>query len=99
MESDETQPRSSASPSFVRRPAAMRLVQAAASLCWIVYGVLLHAGPVIVANLIVTSLAGFSAWQMRQAPDAEVSLRSCGSRSSPPFARTPLGLAQLFALG
>jgi hypothetical protein len=60
---------------FVRRPAAMRLVQAAASLCWIVYGVRLHAVPIIVANLIVTSLALFSAWRIMQAPSAEVSLR------------------------
>jgi uncharacterized protein with PQ loop repeat len=38
----------------------MRWVQAAAALCWITYGVLLHATPVIVANLIVASLAVIS---------------------------------------
>jgi Bacterial inner membrane protein len=60
---------------LVRRPAAMRLVQAAASLCWIVYGVLLHAPPVIVANVIVTSLAVFSAWRIMQAPNPAVPSR------------------------
>jgi Bacterial inner membrane protein len=46
---------------FVRDPASMRRVQAGAALCWIVYGILLHARPVIAANVIVASLAIFSA--------------------------------------
>jgi hypothetical protein len=46
---------------FVRRPAAMRLLQAAASLCWIACGILLHSAPIIVANVIVASLA---TWRM-----------------------------------
>jgi hypothetical protein len=50
---------------FVRRPAAMRFVQAAAALCWMFYGLLLHATPIIVANVIVASLAVFSAWRVR----------------------------------
>ena len=48
---------------FVRNPATMRWVQACAAICWILYGVLLHARPVIVANLIVVSLAAFTAWR------------------------------------
>lgn len=39
----------------------MRWVQAAAAICWIVYGVLLHAVPVIAANLLVVSLAAYTA--------------------------------------
>ena len=48
---------------FVRNAATMRWVQACAALCWILYGVLLHATPVIVANLIVVTLAVFTAWR------------------------------------
>jgi hypothetical protein len=42
----------------------MRWVQALAAVCWIVYGVLLHAVPVIAANVIVAGLAAFSAWRV-----------------------------------
>ncbi len=42
---------------FCRRPETLRRVQAAAAVLWVVYGVLLHAAPVIVANLIVTVMA------------------------------------------
>ena len=51
---------------LVSRPTTMRLVQAAASLCWILYGILLHSVPVIVANVIVVTMAVFSAWRMAQ---------------------------------
>ena len=40
----------------------MRWVQAGAAACWIIYGILLHATPVIVANVIVAGLALYSAW-------------------------------------
>jgi Bacterial inner membrane protein len=56
---------------LVRRPTTMRLVQAAASLCWILYGIFLHSAPVIVANVIVATMAVFSAWRM--APPASAS--------------------------
>ena len=45
---------------FARSPITMRWIQAGAALCWIAYGVLMHATPVIVANLIVASLAVIS---------------------------------------
>jgi len=48
---------------FVQSPARMRWVQACAAICWILYGVLLHAVPVIAANLIVVTLATFTAWR------------------------------------
>jgi len=53
---------------FVRNPATMRWVQALAAVCWIVYGVLMHATPVIVANVIVVTLAALTA--LRAAPRA-----------------------------
>jgi hypothetical protein len=43
-----------------RSPAALRRVQAAAALVWIAYGLLLHATPVIAANLIVAVAASAS---------------------------------------
>jgi hypothetical protein len=53
---------------FVRNPATMRWIQALAAVCWIVYGVVLHARPVIVANVIVVMLAALTA--LRTAPRA-----------------------------
>jgi uncharacterized protein with PQ loop repeat len=52
---------------FVRNQATMRWVQASAAVCWMLYGFLMHAAPVIVANVIVASLAGYSA--LRSAPE------------------------------
>jgi hypothetical protein len=57
---------------LVRRPGTMRLVQAVAALCWMFYGILVHSAPVIVANLIVVTMAVFSAWRMSQ-PSASTS--------------------------
>lgn len=48
---------------FVRNPVTMRWVQAAAALCWMTYGILLHAAPVIVANMIVAVLAVYSSFR------------------------------------
>jgi len=41
-------------------PAALRRVQAAAAVLWVVYGVVIGAMPVIVANVIVAGLALWS---------------------------------------
>jgi Bacterial inner membrane protein len=57
---------------FVRNPAKMRWVQASAALCWMLYGFLLHAPPVIVANVIVASLAGYSALRTGPKQSSEV---------------------------
>ena len=51
---------------FVRNPATMRWVQACAAVFWIIYGILLHATPVIAANLLVVTLAAYTA--LRSAP-------------------------------
>ena len=56
---------------FVRSPSAMRWVQALAAVCWIVYGVVLHATPVIVANVIVVTLAALTALRSAPQPPAE----------------------------
>jgi hypothetical protein len=45
---------------FCKEPVVLRRVQALAAILWIAYGVLLKAPPVIVANVIVASLAMWS---------------------------------------
>ena len=42
---------------LVKRPTHLRLLQASAAALWVVYGLLLHAAPVVVANVVVASLA------------------------------------------
>ena len=44
-------------------PRKLRLMQAAAALVWVGYGAMLHAIPVIVANLLVAGVAAYSAVQ------------------------------------
>jgi len=51
-----------ASSYFFKRPAALRKVQAVAALLWVAYGLLIHALPVVVANLVVASVAVSSAF-------------------------------------
>jgi hypothetical protein len=41
----------------------LRLMQAAAALVWVSYGAMLHAIPIIVANLLVAGVAAYSAVQ------------------------------------
>jgi hypothetical protein len=54
---------------FFKHPAALRRVQAAAALLWVAYGVLIHALPVVVANVVVAGVALYSTvmprWQRR----------------------------------
>lgn len=49
--------------SYSCKGTKLRVVQALAALIWIVYGVMIHAVPVIAANLVVSSLALYSAWR------------------------------------
>jgi hypothetical protein len=49
---------------FCKQPATLRRVQGLAALVWATYGVLIHALPIIVANISVASLAiGSSLWR------------------------------------
>lgn len=48
-----------ASSYFWKQPQTLRRVQALAALLWVIYGVIIQALPVIVANLIV---AGVACW-------------------------------------
>ena len=42
---------------FYKSPEALRRIQAGAAALWIVYGLLIHAMPVVVANVIVATIA------------------------------------------
>jgi hypothetical protein len=53
-----------ASSYFCKQPTTLRRVQAVAAVAWATYGVLIHSLPIIVANVIVASLAvGSSLWR------------------------------------
>jgi hypothetical protein len=49
-----------ASSYLFKRPDALRRVQAAAATLWIIYGLIIHAYPVVVANVAVAAMAIFS---------------------------------------
>jgi uncharacterized protein with PQ loop repeat len=48
---------------FCKTSRSMRRVQAAAALLWVGYGILMNAPPIVVANVIVASLALYSDWK------------------------------------
>ena len=50
---------------FAKRPETLRRIQAVAAVVWAVYGALIHAVPVIVANVIVASVAIASSFRQR----------------------------------
>lgn len=58
---------------FFSRPAALRAAQMVGAVLWIVYGVLIDALPVIVANILVFSAA---AWTVVRGSLAESRLRT-----------------------
>ena len=45
---------------FFRQPTTLRRIQAAAACMWIVYGLCIHALPVVIANVRVTAAALYS---------------------------------------
>jgi hypothetical protein len=55
-----------ASSYFFKTPRPMRRVQALAATVWVAYGVWMGALPIVVANVIVASLALYSDWRDRR---------------------------------
>jgi len=45
---------------FCKQPKTLRVVQALAALLWVGYGLLIHAIPVVVANVVVAGMAVWS---------------------------------------
>jgi hypothetical protein len=56
---------------FCKTPRVMRRLQASAALLWVGYGVLMNALPIIVANLIVATLAVYSDWKQPRLQSAD----------------------------
>lgn len=48
---------------FCRNQVTLRRVQAVAALVWITYGAVIAAPPIIAANVLVASIAAWSAWR------------------------------------
>lgn len=53
---------------FFKRPALLRAAQMSGAALWIVYGVLIGAMPVIVANVLVFSAAAWTMLRERPTP-------------------------------
>lgn len=51
-----------ASSYLFKRPATLRRIQALGAVLWIVYGAIIHALPVVAANLVVGGLALWSSF-------------------------------------
>lgn len=53
-------------------PMALRRIQALAASLWVAYGVIIHATPVVVANLLVAGIAIYSSlaggWKLVASP-------------------------------
>jgi len=57
-----------ASSYLFRRPSTLRRIQAVGAVLWIVYGAVIHAPPVVAANLIVAAAALWSSRAAARAP-------------------------------
>lgn len=55
---------------FFRAPKSLRLIQAAAALLWVVYGLAIGALPVVAANVIVAAAAIYSSFNRKSARQA-----------------------------
>ena len=51
-----------------KEPRSLSIMQAVAALVWIVYGVILGAGPVVVCNVAVALMATFAAYRFTMKP-------------------------------
>ena len=56
---------------FFKRPALLRAAQMFGATLWIVYGMLIAAVPVVVANGLVFAAAAWTLLRARAAPPAE----------------------------
>jgi hypothetical protein len=51
---------------FFRRPSHLRGAQMIGALLWLAYGLMIHASPVIFANILVFAAAAWTAWRAAQ---------------------------------
>ena len=55
-----------ASSYFFKQADVLRRVQAGAAMLWVIYGLIIHAFPVVVANLVVATVALYSSYADRR---------------------------------
>ncbi len=73
-----------ASSYLCRDQMTLRRVQALAACLWVVYGTIIHAPPVVVANLVVAGVAAFSSFRPLAIPlSAAAEVASHGSPACP----------------
>ncbi|HWH03670.1 MAG TPA: hypothetical protein VN674_08280 [Gemmatimonadales bacterium] len=53
---------------FFKRPITLRVIQATSACVWLVYGWLIHSGPVLVTNVLVVVAALGSIFFMMKGP-------------------------------
>ncbi len=53
---------------FFKRPITLRVIQATSACVWLVYGSLIHSGPVLVTNVLVVVAALGSIFFMMKGP-------------------------------
>lgn len=52
-----------ASSYLFKHHVVLRRVQGGAAILWVIYGLMINAMPVVVANLLVASMALYSSWR------------------------------------
>jgi hypothetical protein len=63
---------------FFARPTFLRGVQMFGALLWVIYGILIHASPVIVANVLVLSAAAWTT--LRKTPPTPLKIPAARAR-------------------
>lgn len=72
-----------ASSYFFKQPMALRKVQAGAASLWVVYGVIIHALPVVVANVVVASVAVASSLRRDAVAPPQITAPQTASSDAP----------------
>ena len=70
-----------ASSYLCKRQVTLRRTQAAAAVLWVIYGLLIHALPVVVANALVASVALYSSFRRQSEPSALSAITASPSRT------------------
>lgn len=61
---------------FCKTPTRLRFAQASAAVLWISYGIIIHALPVIIANVVVGVLALYSIWRQSRSPEVSGAMKN-----------------------
>jgi len=67
---------------FFKRPAMLRTMQMCGAALWILYGLLIHAIPVVVANVLVFFAAAWTLGRSRLAAEGDRRLDGSGAETA-----------------